>query len=236
MRTCCIHDYNVCSFSNITSYRNRLLLFVKYLSMRIVARKYRIRIHRLVTKFRDTGSVCDHQTLHRQTSFWGFPKGRVHSNNHRSLEEVKHNIEQTLVNSGPGTLCKVARNTKDGGWSSSIRWWAFSASAVKLFCKFFLTNKNKKLVCLVILMSPTLTYTVAIWVAFHMEHYVASLNFVRTVEKPCIFAHVHSTCFKFHYWGGLFCWFGQRIFKYGEKVFLLGSLQNWIFVSCCGWI
>jgi hypothetical protein len=37
-----IHEQNVCSFSNITWHRNRLLLFVKHLAMRILTRKYRI--------------------------------------------------------------------------------------------------------------------------------------------------------------------------------------------------
>jgi hypothetical protein len=34
---------NVCSLSNITSHRNRSLLFVKHLAMHIVTRKHRIR-------------------------------------------------------------------------------------------------------------------------------------------------------------------------------------------------
>jgi hypothetical protein len=35
-----VHEQNVCSFSNITSHRNRLLLFVKHSAMRILKRKY----------------------------------------------------------------------------------------------------------------------------------------------------------------------------------------------------
>jgi hypothetical protein len=34
-----IHKQNVCSFFNITSHQNRLLLFVKHLAMRILSRK-----------------------------------------------------------------------------------------------------------------------------------------------------------------------------------------------------
>jgi hypothetical protein len=40
----CAHGVqNVCPFSNITSHRNRLQLFVKHLAMRIQTRKYRTR-------------------------------------------------------------------------------------------------------------------------------------------------------------------------------------------------
>jgi hypothetical protein len=150
-------------------------------------------IHWLVTKFRNTGSVCYKKhdrrptvltgealrfnvmgrrpTLQKQQMLfcksswrvhfwvwfwpprspdftppviflWGFLKGRVHSNNTRSLEE-QHNIEQTVDNTDPETLCKVARNTLETVYSlSSRKWWTLSASAVKLFCKFFLTNGN----------------------------------------------------------------------------------------------
>jgi hypothetical protein len=43
VRTWCIHEQNVCSFSNITSHRNHLLLFVEHLAMRFLARKCRVR-------------------------------------------------------------------------------------------------------------------------------------------------------------------------------------------------
>jgi hypothetical protein len=49
----------VCSFSNITSHGSRLLLFVKHLAMRNKEVPTKATIHRLVTAFRDTGSVCD---------------------------------------------------------------------------------------------------------------------------------------------------------------------------------
>jgi hypothetical protein len=37
---------------------------------------------------------------------------KYHSNNPRSLKELKHNIEQTIDNTDPETLRKVARNTQ----------------------------------------------------------------------------------------------------------------------------
>jgi hypothetical protein len=55
MRAWRIHEQKVCSFSNITSHRNRLLLFVKHLAMRM------LKIHQLVTTF----NVTEH-TLHTQ--------------------------------------------------------------------------------------------------------------------------------------------------------------------------
>jgi hypothetical protein len=42
---------------------------------------------------------------------WEFLKERVCSNNPLSLEELKHNTEQTITNIDPETLRKVARNT-----------------------------------------------------------------------------------------------------------------------------
>jgi hypothetical protein len=49
----------VCSFSNITSLRNRSLLFVKHFNSSYPHKDVpnKATIHRLVTKFRDTGSV-----------------------------------------------------------------------------------------------------------------------------------------------------------------------------------
>jgi hypothetical protein len=41
---------------------------------------------------------------------WGFLKERVYSNNPRSLEELKHNIEQTVASTEPETFRKVTRN------------------------------------------------------------------------------------------------------------------------------
>jgi hypothetical protein len=45
---------------------------------------------------------------------WGFLKERVYSNKPRSLEELKHNTEQTVVNIDPEILHKVSRNTLKG--------------------------------------------------------------------------------------------------------------------------
>jgi hypothetical protein len=60
---------------------------------------------------------------------------------------------------------KSQKHTKKGRYSR--RWWAFSASAAKSFCKFFLTNKNwGQPVCVVVFMSPKLTNTVIGRVAF----------------------------------------------------------------------
>jgi hypothetical protein len=44
------------------------------------------------------------------------------------------------------TIHRLVKKFRDTGsvCVSSRRWWTFSASAVKLFCKFFLTNKTKK--------------------------------------------------------------------------------------------
>jgi hypothetical protein len=44
VRTWCIQNQNVCLFSNVTSRRNLLLLFVKHLAMHILTKKYRIRL------------------------------------------------------------------------------------------------------------------------------------------------------------------------------------------------
>jgi hypothetical protein len=84
----------------------------------------------------------DLRTLIRQTSFCGISQ-IVHPNNPRSLEELKHSIEQTVAIIGPETLFRVARKTlKKGECLSSKRWGTFSASVVKLFCKLLLANKN----------------------------------------------------------------------------------------------
>jgi hypothetical protein len=45
VRTRCIHEQNVCSFSNITLHRNNLLFFLKHLPMCTHTRKYRISSH-----------------------------------------------------------------------------------------------------------------------------------------------------------------------------------------------
>lgn len=44
---------------------------------------------------------------------YGFVRGRVYSNNPRSLKELKHNIEQTVASNDPETLRKVTRNTSE---------------------------------------------------------------------------------------------------------------------------
>jgi hypothetical protein len=38
---------------------------------------------------------------------WGFLKERVHSNNPQSLDELKHNAEETAANTDPETFRKV---------------------------------------------------------------------------------------------------------------------------------
>jgi hypothetical protein len=43
LRKCRVHERSLCSFSNITSHGNRLLLLVKQLVMLILTGKYRIR-------------------------------------------------------------------------------------------------------------------------------------------------------------------------------------------------
>jgi hypothetical protein len=75
VRTWCIHKQNVCSFSNITSHRNRLLLTVKRLATRILTSKLpnKAIIHRLETKFRDTGNVCDRKHVRRRYR-WDAPQ------------------------------------------------------------------------------------------------------------------------------------------------------------------
>jgi hypothetical protein len=45
---------------------------------------------------------------------WGFLEERVYSNNPRSLEESKHDIEQIVARIDPKTLRKVTRNTLKG--------------------------------------------------------------------------------------------------------------------------
>jgi hypothetical protein len=45
----CIHEQNACSFSSITSHRNRLLLLMKHLAVRILRRKYQIRQNKTPT-------------------------------------------------------------------------------------------------------------------------------------------------------------------------------------------
>jgi hypothetical protein len=49
-------------------------------------------------------------------NLWLFLRERVHSNDPRSLKELKHNIEQTVANIGPEALRKVTRNTLKKGW------------------------------------------------------------------------------------------------------------------------
>jgi hypothetical protein len=39
VRTWCVHEQNVCSFSNITSHRKCLLLFVKHLALHFLIRE-----------------------------------------------------------------------------------------------------------------------------------------------------------------------------------------------------
>jgi hypothetical protein len=97
----------------------------------------------------------DLQILPSQTSFCrDFSKKEFIRTTHEAWKNW-NNIEQTVANTDPETPRKVAqKHTKtvddcfrEGGGHfqlSSRRWWTFSASAVKLFCKLFLTNKNWK--------------------------------------------------------------------------------------------
>jgi hypothetical protein len=60
------------------------------------------------------GDAFGHRDLHTSAlpdfSLWGFLKETVYSNSSRSLEELKHNIEQTVANTDQEALRKVARN------------------------------------------------------------------------------------------------------------------------------
>jgi hypothetical protein len=63
------------------------------------------------------------------------------------------------------------------------RWWT---SAVKLFCKFFRT-KTKTITCLVILMSPKLTNTVVVTVAFKWN-----ILYRRVTYLSLVFVKIHK--------------------------------------------
>jgi hypothetical protein len=64
--------------------------------------------------------------IHEHLFLWGFLKKRVYSNNPRSLEELKHNIEQTVASIDLETLFKVARNTlKMVDACLREHWWTF---------------------------------------------------------------------------------------------------------------
>jgi hypothetical protein len=69
-----IHEQNVCSFSNIASHLNRLLLFAKHLANAYPDKEVpeKTTIHRLVTKFRDTGSVFLWQVLIERQNSWNY--------------------------------------------------------------------------------------------------------------------------------------------------------------------
>jgi hypothetical protein len=49
--------------------------------------------------------------IHKPFFLWRFLKEKVYSNNPRSLEEMKHNTEETVANPDPETRRKIARNT-----------------------------------------------------------------------------------------------------------------------------
>jgi hypothetical protein len=103
---------------------------------------------------------CDLQTLPCQTSFCGdFWKKVFILIPHRAWRNCQHWLRNTLQSR--------IKHAEKSGRLFPRRWWTFSASAVKLFCKLFLTNKTKKqLVCLIILMSPKFTNTVVARVVF----------------------------------------------------------------------
>jgi CMP-N-acetylneuraminic acid synthetase len=80
------------------------------------------------------------------------------------LEELKHNTEQTVINTDSETLRKIARNTTKRV-DACLREGA--ASAVKLSISSSSQIKTKKqLVCLVIPTSPKLTNTAEDRIAF----------------------------------------------------------------------
>jgi hypothetical protein len=75
----------------------------------------------------------------------GFLKGRAYSNNSGRSEEQRRNIYWTdCCQHWPRNISQSHSNhTERGECLSSRRWWKFSSSAVKLFCKLFLTSRLK---------------------------------------------------------------------------------------------
>jgi hypothetical protein len=69
VRTRCIHEQILCSFTNITSQRNHLLLFVMHLAMHILTRKYRIR-----QQYTDCNKISEHRKCLSVTSAHGATK------------------------------------------------------------------------------------------------------------------------------------------------------------------
>jgi hypothetical protein len=67
---------------------------------------------------------------------WGFLKESIYSNNPWGLKELKHDTEHCYQRWPRNTTQSRTKHTEMCGCLSSRRWWTFSASAAKLFCKF----------------------------------------------------------------------------------------------------
>jgi hypothetical protein len=119
----------------------------------------------------------DLHPLPRQTAFsfpWGFLKERLYSNHPRSLEEMKHNNEQTVASTDPETISKFALNILNrvdaclregsGHFQHLLQSCSIRSSWQKV--------KKKRIICLVIVTSPKLTNRLAVEVrvAFWIEH------------------------------------------------------------------
>jgi hypothetical protein len=70
-------------------------------------------------------------------------QGKFYWNNTRNCEELEHSPEQTGANADIEIIYRVARNTLNCGRLSLSGRWTFLVSAVKLFCRVFLTSKTK---------------------------------------------------------------------------------------------
>jgi hypothetical protein len=110
----------------------------------------------------------DLQTLPLHISIYGlFLKERIFSNNRQSFEELKLNIEKTVKTLTQKHLPKSSKTHHMGEILSSRRYWTYSASAVKLFSKSFLTIKNKEKNSSVLLYwSSKLTNALVVRIAF----------------------------------------------------------------------
>jgi hypothetical protein len=76
---------------------------------------------------------------------WIFLKEKVYSKNPQSSEELEHNTEQTVANNDQEILRKISRNTHTKRMDLIFEsLWIISASALRLFCKFFLTKTRSK--------------------------------------------------------------------------------------------
>jgi hypothetical protein len=117
----------LCLISNITSHWNRFSALREAISSEYPGKKVpnRTKIQLLVTKFLDIRNVRHRKRVrkwkgllvgHRnhltspELFLWGgFPKAGAYSNNPRSLDELRHNNEHTVVNIDLETPRRVAR-------------------------------------------------------------------------------------------------------------------------------